>query len=83
MEIKKAGPSDLEDIQKVEEVFPKKDRENVIIPVVIAGATIETFNKDKLRPTARASTLVAMDNTYNIPKLSEPMTLLASFLIDS
>jgi len=63
--------------------IPKKDRENVIIPVVRAGATIEAFRKDKLRPTARASILVAMDNTNNIPKLSEPMTLLASFLIDS
>ena len=63
--------------------IPKKDREKVIIPVVMTGATIETFNNDKLRPTARASILVAMDNTNNTPKLSEPMTFLASFLIDS
>ena len=50
---------------------PTKERKNVIIPMTIAGVIIETSRKDRLKPTAKASMLVAIDNINKTEKLGE------------
>ena len=48
---------------------PKNEREKVMIPMIIAGVTMETSKNDRLKPTAKASMLVAMDNIIKTEKL--------------
>jgi len=50
---------------------PINDRENVTIPIIIAGNSIDASRKDRLRPTAKASMLVAMDNIISTLRLKE------------
>ena len=62
---------------------PRNERENVIIPMMIAGVIIEVSRKDRLSPTASASMLVAMDNIIKTLKLEELTILFDSLVVDS
>ena len=62
---------------------PRNERMNVVIPITNAGVTIASSRKDKLRPTAKASMLVATDNITSTLKLEEVVILLDSEAIDS
>lgn len=50
-------------------VAPIKDNVKVIAPITIMGMAMEIFRKAKLKPTARASMLVATDRTKSVQKL--------------
>lgn len=54
-----------------------------MIPIMIAGSVIDVSRKDKLRPTARASILVAMDNITNTFRLEELAIFLEPKVNDS
>ena len=62
---------------------PKKDSENVTTPVTIAGIMTETCRRERLRPTVKASMLVATDNISSTLILSELTNVLDSFLMES
>ena len=62
---------------------PRNDKENVTIPIMIAGINIDSSKKDKLRPTARASMLVAMDSIIKTLRLEELAIFLETEVIDS
>ena len=61
----------------------KKESKKVTAPVTIAGIMTETFRRERLRPTAKASILVAIDNINNTLMLRELTSLSDSFLMDS
>lgn len=44
---------------------PKNEKKNVMLPIIRIGVTIEISNIAKLIPIAKASMLVANDNTSN------------------
>ena len=52
-------------------------------PIMIAGTIIDASIKDRLNPTARASTLVATDRINKTLKLEELTTCFASLDSDS
>jgi len=62
---------------------PMNDRENVMIPMMIAGISIDSSKKDKLKPTARASMLVAMDSIISTFRLEELAIFLEPEVSDS
>ena len=63
--------------------IPKNDRKKVIIPIIMAGITIEVSIKDRLNPTANASILVAMDKMNKTLRFEEQIILFDSMENDS
>jgi len=55
-------------------VAPRKDRMKIAAPMMAIGMIIETFRRAKLKPTAKASRLVATDNIRSLRK-SNPCPL--------
>lgn len=49
---------------------PNNDNRNVTVPITITGVAIEICKNTKLKPTAKASILVATDNASKTYKLS-------------
>ena len=64
-------------------VAPKNESVNVTAPMTITGLIMETFRKAKLRPTAKASMLVAIERIKRAKKLRVLSFLWVSAFVDS
>lgn len=62
---------------------PSKDSVKVTAPMIIIGVIMETFRKAKLKPTAKASMLVAIDRARSTQVFSGFVFLWASGFVDS
>jgi len=64
-------------------VAPISDSANVTVPMTIMGLIMETFRMAKLRPTAKASMLVAIERIKRAKKLRILSFLWVSGFVDS
>jgi len=64
-------------------VAPTNDSVNVTAPMTVMGLIMETFRKAKLRPTAKASMLVAIERIKRVQKLRVLSFLWVSGFVDS